>query len=293
MTGATLRRRDHRRWKKGGREPSLFCHGGPGVGACCRRARGLSERVSSKPSSEPIFNVPAVVTATIALIAIVHGVRELVFAPLDDRRFLLLFAFIPARYEPSLLDGAWPGGPAADIWSFVTYSVIHGDLLHLGINTVWLLAFGSPVARRFGTWRYLAFFAATAAAGAAVHLAMHLGDRVVMVGASAAISGFMAAAMRFAFQRHGPLGLFGADDPAAYRVPAAPLRLVLRDGRVLAFIIVWFGVNLLFGLGSVSLDGGGEAIAWEAHIGGFLAGLVAFALFDPVGSGSDRKPTTP
>ena len=95
-----------------------------------------------------------------------------------------------------------------------------------------------------------------------------------MIGASASISGFMAAAMRFAFQRAGPLGLLGRDEPSAYRVPALPLTAVLRDPRVLAFLGVWFALNLLFGLGSLSLDGGEQAIAWQAHIGGFLAGLL-------------------
>ena len=98
-----------------------------------------------------------------------------------------------------------------------------------------------------------------------------------MIGASASISGFMAAAMRFVFQRSGPLGSIGRNDPEAYRVPALPLTAVLRDPRVLAFLGVWFGLNLLFGLGSLSLDGGEQQIAWQAHIGGFLAGLLAFA----------------
>ena len=59
-----------------------------------------------------------------------------------------------------------PGGLGADIWTFVTYAFIHGDWTHLGLNGVWLLAFGTPVARRFGMARFLAFFAVTAAAGA-------------------------------------------------------------------------------------------------------------------------------
>ena len=65
-------------------------------------------------------------------------------------------------------------------------------------------------------------------------------------------------------------------------MPALPLSAVLRDPRVLIFLGVWFGLNLLFGLGSLGVDGGDQAIAWQAHIGGFLAGLLAFALFDPV-----------
>ena len=125
----------------------------------------------------------------------------------------------------------------------------------------------------------------TAAAGAAVHLLTHFGELLPLVGASAAISGAMAAAMRFAFQRGGPLGPLGPfrrDDQAAYRVPATPLSVMLREPRLIVFLIVWFGVNLLFGLGIVSLPGESDMpIAWEAHIGGFLAGLVSFALFDP------------
>jgi membrane associated rhomboid family serine protease len=56
----------------------------------------------------------------------------------------------------------------------------------------------------------------------------------------------------------------------------------LQDPRVLAFLLVLFGVNLLFGLGSISMAGVEQAIAWQAHIGGFLAGLLAFAAFDPI-----------
>ena len=67
----------------------------------------------------------------------------------------------------------------------------------------------------------------------------------------------------------------------AYRVPAIPLIGVLRDPRVLAFLAVWFGINILFGLGSLPITGGDQAVAWQAHIGGFLAGLLLFSWFDP------------
>ena len=152
---------------------------------------------------------------------------------------------------------------AADVWTFVTYAFIHGDLNHLFFNAVWLLAFASPVARRFGAVRFLLFYGVTAAAGAAVHLATHFGELLPMIGASAAISGAMAAAMRFAFQPGGPLGLWGGSDEA-YRVPAVPLTVALRDQRLLAFLLVWFGVNALFGLGLLQ-DAGHRA-------GGRLAG---------------------
>jgi membrane associated rhomboid family serine protease len=106
----------------------------------------------------------------------------------------------------------------------------------------------------------------------------------------------MAAAMRFAFQRGGPLGMW-RDREAACRVPAAPLAASLRDPRVIAFLLVWFGVNILFGVFSIGAGGVDQAIAWQAHIGGFVTGLVAFAAFDPVpmatGHGGDTGPDSP
>ena len=229
-----------------------------------------------------MLNVPPVVTMTIAVMGLVHALRALALMPGGDSEFLLLFSFIPARYGPSwlALTGA-PGGWGAEIWTFVTYALIHADLTHLGLNTVWLLAFGSAVARRFGGLRFLAFAAVTAAAGAAMHLATHVGELWPMVGASAAISGFMAAAIRFVFQSGGPLGLLGASHGRTYAVPAAPLLVTLRDARVVAFLAVWFGLNILFGVWSLTDDQ--QTVAWQAHIGGFIAGLVLFPLFDPVG----------
>jgi len=237
-----------------------------------------------KTASEPIFNVPPVVTMILAALALIQAVREFVLPEQSDLELLAWFAFIPARYDmTSLLEGAYPGGIAAAAWSFVTYALLHGDWVHLGLNAVWFLAFGTPVARRFGTRRFVAFFAVTAAAGAAMHLATHSGDQQPMIGASAAISGCMAAAIRFVFQRHGPLGLLAGRDGDAYAVPAVPLGASFRDPRILAFLAVWFGLNLLFGAGPVTLVGEGQSVAWQAHVGGFLAGLLGFAAFDPIG----------
>jgi membrane associated rhomboid family serine protease len=72
------------------------------------------------------------------------------------------------------------------------------------------------------------------------------------------------------------------EDDEAYRVPALPLTGVLRDSRVLLFLTVWFGMNIVFGLISLPIGGNDQPVAWQAHIGGFLAGLLLFSWFDPV-----------
>ena len=230
---------------------------------------------------EPLFNIPPVVVLVLAVLALVHVVRTFVLSERQDIEFLLNFAFIPARYDNSfVLGGALPGG-GAEAWTFVTYALIHANWMHLGVNAVWLLPFGSAVARRFGATRFLLFLAVTAAAGAALHLATHAGEQFPMIGASAAISGAMAAAMRFVFQHGGPLGILRGADERAYHVPALPLTGVLSDARVLLFLAAWFGINLLFGLGSLPISGSDQPVAWQAHIGGFLAGLLLFSWFDP------------
>jgi membrane associated rhomboid family serine protease len=241
-------------------------------------------------TSEPLFNVPGIVLAIIGICVLVLAGEELLLTNEEDIAFLYSFGFVPARYDRSIAAvGSFPGGQGADIWTFVTYAFIHGDISHLGMNSVWFLPFGSAVARRFGNLRVIGFFVVTAAAGALAHLVTHWGELMPMIGASAAVSGFMAGAIRFAFQRGGPLAMFRSEDPGAYLVPAAPLSTALRDPRILIFLLAWFGLNLLFGFGSAGVPGGEQSIAWQAHIGGFVAGLLMFRLFDPV----PAQPTEP
>jgi membrane associated rhomboid family serine protease len=232
---------------------------------------------------EPIFNVPPIVIATVVVLLLVHVLRMFALTDDQDARFILTFAFIPARYS-STIAGALPGGFGAELWTFFTYAFIHADLLHIGLNLAWLLPFGTALARRFGAWRYVSFMLVMAAAGAFAHLVTHPGAMVPVIGASAAVSGAMAAAMRFVFQQGGPLGVFrreAGDD--AYRVPAQPLLATLRDPRFLIFLVVWLGLNALFGLGNMSIGtAADQQIAWQAHIGGFFAGLLLFSAFDPV-----------
>ena len=231
---------------------------------------------------EPIFNVPAVVVAVLAALVLVHVVRVYILSDEADRLFVWYFAFVPARYEWSeLLASGWEYGWA--LWTFVTYAFLHADITHLGFNAVWLVAFGTAVARRFGNARFLAFFVLTAVAGALAHLITHTGDLAPMIGVSASISGAMGAAARFAFQHGGPIDRWRIEGEDPYRIPAEPLFVALRDPRVIGFVGAWFALNLLFGLGSLSIVGDDQSVAWQAHVGGFLAGLLLFSWFDPVG----------
>ncbi|MBR0692811.1 rhomboid family intramembrane serine protease [Bradyrhizobium lablabi] len=229
---------------------------------------------------EPILTLPSALTAYVLLIAVIH-LRVLLPAQMENWT-IDVFGFIPKRYDSTLLNVTFPGGAGAKVWTFVTYSLLHANLTHIGFNVLWLLPFGSALARRFGAVRFFVFMAVTAAAGALAHLVTHEHAIAPMIGASASVSGAMAAAIRFAFVRGSFLSFSRGDAEAAARVPALSLSRALRDGRVLGFLAVWFGVNIVFGLGSITIGGDGASVAWQAHIGGFLAGLVLFSLFDPV-----------
>ena len=110
-----------------------------------RLAAGRRSSVTQVPhraclvKREPLFNIPAVVVCVLGVLALVHVVRTFALSEQQDIEFLLNFAFIPERYDNSfVLGGALPGG-GADVWTFVTYALIHANWTHLGVNAVWLL----------------------------------------------------------------------------------------------------------------------------------------------------------
>ena len=227
----------------------------------------------------PAINLaPVVLWLAVAFIA-VHVGRQFLNQN-QDEWVLLAFSFLPARYGEA---GAMlPGGVWARVWTPVTYAFLHADYLHLFVNIIWMASFGGPLARRFGSIRFLLLSLIAAVAGVGLHYAMHSGEEELVIGASGAVSGMMAGTARFAFSPGGPLA--GGTSDAAYRVPAEPLSAVIRNGRAVAFILVWFVVNLIFGFAGGYVAGIPGPIAWEAHIGGFVAGLLCFSLLDPVGS---------
>jgi membrane associated rhomboid family serine protease len=236
-----------------------------------------------EPPREPILTLPGALTAYVLLIAIIH--LRVLLPPELENWTIDVFGFIPKRYDSTRLALEFPGGPAAKVWTFVTYSLLHANLSHIGFNVLWLLPFGSALARRFGAVRFFSFMAVTAAAGAFAHLITHEHAVAPMIGASASVSGTMAAAIRFAFVRGSFLSLRRGDADAAAKVPALPLKRALRNRRVLGFLGVWFAVNIIFGVGSIAIGSDGSSVAWQAHIGGFFAGLLLFSLFDPVPRG--------
>jgi membrane associated rhomboid family serine protease len=207
------------------------------------------------PPRQRFLNAPASVLWLIALILLAHVVRELLSEP-TSTNLIFDFAFIPAR--------------PADPITYFSYLFLHGSYLHAFINSLWLLAFGPPVAWRIGTTRFLAFYFFCGAVAALAHLLSDWGSGIPVVGASGAISGMMGGTIRILYGGPPPI-LGGVTPPRLAPITARP---------ILFFAAIWMSVNLVAGLTGLGLTGEGESIAWVAHLGGFLAGLLTIGLFD-------------
>ena len=216
----------------------------------------MSEAPRDLPAPrQPIFNAPPGALWTCGALVLFHLLFVLA-GPAWQETALRALAFIPARFL-ALFAAQGPAFSVREFVPLVGHAFLHADIAHLLLNASLLLAFGSAVERRLGSLRFGIVFAAAAAAGALAELTAGYTQPVYVIGASDAVYGMMGAAI--------PI-MFRAGLPA-------------RRRRALEFIAVIMALNLVvaaLGLGDVLA---GAEIAWRAHIGGFLAGLLlGFAL---------------
>ena len=182
----------------------------------------------------------------------------------ETETLVMRFGVIP----DVIVNGNWTApridGGALGSWvTPYTSMFLHGGLLHLGSNMLFLHVFGDNVEDVLGRGRFLLFYV-LCGLGAVLGQVLVDPDSVVpMIGASGAISGVLA----------GYITLF----PHARVVTLIPIFIFIHFMEVPAaiFIVLWFALQLVQGylsLGMIAEGGGG--VAWFAHIGGFLAGLL-------------------
>jgi membrane associated rhomboid family serine protease len=209
---------------------------------------------------EPLIRAPAVVLTAIGLMLAVH--IGLALSPDGNRSEVIGgFALIPSRFGAPWSDPAW-------LWSLVTYVFLHDDLMHVVVNCVCLLATATPVARRIGTGRFLAFCAAAAVCAALAHVLTHLGSSEPRMGASGVVFAMVGALARFMF--------LDPKQPAEW--PRATQPLLTRSG--LWWTAIWTASIVALGLFQASTGAFARYPDWEGHLGGFFAGLLLFPLFD-------------
>ncbi|MEM7621039.1 MAG: rhomboid family intramembrane serine protease [Pseudomonadota bacterium] len=205
----------------------------------------------------------------------IHIVR-IFLPPTLDNEILYALAFIPARFTHIFPDTAW--GDIQSVTSWLTYMFIHNDWTHLIMNSAGLLIFGSAVAMRIGHINFLIFSAVCGIVGALVHLMAYWGDISPVIGASAAISGHIAGAIRFLYGavRNHQLSIMRSHPK---NVRLLTLKQCFTDFRLLLFVAIWVISNIMFAAIGYGTDAH-SSIAWEAHLGGFFAGLFLFGAFD-------------
>jgi membrane associated rhomboid family serine protease len=199
----------------------------------------------------------------IGLLVAVHAARML--SPAIDAMVLQTAVLVPAAYThpaATLVDKLVP--PFGHIF-------VHASWVHLGVNAVWLLAFGPASARRFGAVGFYLFFLVCGLAGAAGFVLLNWGQYEGAIGASGAISGVMAGSFRM-------LPMIGISRAAGREVrpPLAPI----FSAPIVQFAAVWLVLNIVTAYFLVGAFGEVHAVAWEAHMGGFLAGLFLVDPFD-------------
>ena len=188
-----------------------------------------------------------------------------------SRDFIMEFGLVPCRLTGACAPGSWLLPPALTV---LTSMFLHGGLLHIGGNMLYLWIFGNNVEDTLGHARFTLFYLASGAIAAAAQTALSTGSFVPMIGASGAVSGVLGAyLLLFPHANVLTLIVFGF----FVRIVRVPAILVLG----LWFVVQFVSGLLTFGPASAHGEALGGETAWFAHLGGFLAGMVLLCALRP------------
>ncbi|MCI5060316.1 MAG: rhomboid family intramembrane serine protease [Alphaproteobacteria bacterium] len=207
-----------------------------------------SDVQGEEKNKEPLINLPPVTKYMLGLFIFIHLVVVFGLNAEMTHKVYVSLGFIPGRFTGTALFE-----PLMFITP-VTHVLLHGSWLHLGMNCVMLLAFGSGIERWIGGRKMVIVFIISALFGVVVHFALNATSIHPVIGASGGLSGLFACALVMINRLNpGGTGKYG----------------------MWPFIILWIGISVIMGfIGAPD----GSMIAWAAHVGGFLGGFVALKL---------------
>ena len=213
------------------------------------------------------IQITPVCTVGLILLNVLVFLYELSLGNRVDQ-FVLLYGAIPH----TLLHGEGSRSLAAipPSLTVLTSMFLHGGLLHVAGNMLYLWIFGNNIEDVLGHVRFLLFYVISGYAAAYAHALSESNSMMPMIGASGAISGVLGAY----------LVLF----PKVRVLTLVPFGFFIQAVRIPAVVVLgfWFVIQFINGTASlraVSLGRVGEGVAWFAHIGGFVAGMILILIF--------------
>ncbi len=212
-------------------------------------------------TSIPSKNFPVINTALIAINVVMFGVELMHGTGAGFHRFIYVYGLVPARYTLQ--------GGAAGITLFqqglalLSFMFLHGGFLHLAFNMLFLYIFGDNVEDRLGPFRYTAFYLLCGLISGLSQLVFNPYSTGPTIGASGAVAGVMGAYILL--------------HPRARILTLIPIVFIPWMVEIPAFFFIgfWFLIQIL------NASGGSAAasnIAWWAHIGGFICGMILLRL---------------
>ena len=230
--------------------------------------------------ANPTRRLPVVTIGLIAACVAVFVYELSVQATAGDIGLARLFrdyGLVPAALTSQLAGG--PGdGLVRAIFTVFSSMFLHGDLLHIGFNMLYLWIFGNNIEDRLGRPAFLAFYLAGGVLAAGAQVAIDPGSTVPVIGASGAIAAVLGAYLvlypRARVQSLVFLGFF-------YQLLEVPAVIILG---------IWFVIQVVSGVASLDPSSASGGIALFAHIGGFLGGVAVGLLVRGIGpSGRPRS----
>jgi len=206
----------------------------------------------------PTERFPVVTLLFIVLNCLVF-LHEVLLGP-QGEAFVTAFSLVPRK----LFSGVG-AGQAVPAWATVFTSMfLHGGILHVAGNMLYLWIFGNNIEDSMGRIRFVFFYFLCGAIAAGTHALANAGSTVPMIGASGAISGILGAYLM----------LF----PRARVLTLVILGFYIRTIEVPAMVVLGFWFVLQF-LNALISAGTGAGVAWYAHVGGFIAGITLIGVF--------------
>ncbi len=197
----------------------------------------------------------------------VIGFGLLLTLPPDQlERAFYAFGIVPGRYtHPEWAQ--WLGLPVDDLWPFITSMFMHAGWMHLFSNMWVLWIFGDNIEERMGPIRFTLFYLSCGLLAGITHFLTNLSSTVPTVGASGAVAGV--------------LGAYFVLYPNARVVAMLPVFIwpLFVELPAALFLFVWFGSQFLSGLFALVGPAFAGGVAWWAHVGGFIAGMLLYRLF--------------